>query len=116
MKTPRAFDSFKSKDAEFSAPRESERQIAKLKIDYFAMNMDREEPGADAMLYVRLNNDEDFLIPLDLLARKRLFSGVINGRCGEPETDGISLYWKNGASLSLQDMFMILQTGRKEAG
>ena len=68
--------------------------------------------GKGMALSVELNNGAYFCISLDSKADEPLFNDVVRGRCGSPETDGERVYWKNGASLSIQDMMEILQTGR----
>jgi len=43
----------------------------------------------------------------------RLIIDVVRNKCGIPKTDGKCVCWSNGATLSLQEMFDMLQTGKK---
>ena len=72
-----------------------------------------DERGMGMTLIVDLDNGSTMLFSLDSKANKPLFKDVLMNRCGKPKTDGNRVYWPNGASLSLRDMFAIMQTKQK---
>ena len=68
-----------------------------------------DENGMGMVLNVDLNNGSSIMLCLDSKANEPLFCDVVRGKCGEPKTDGDSVYWENGARLSLHDMIATLQ-------
>ena len=74
------------------------------------------KPGNGIMLNVFLDNGESFYIGLDSKAGEPLFDDVICGRCGEPETNGKNVYWRNGAGLTLPEMMEMVQKGLGRLG
>ena len=68
------------------------------------------ENGTGYTLDVDFDNGQTLLLTLDPIADKPLFYDVVRGKCGKPETDGVCVFWPNGASLSLQEMFGLMLT------
>ena len=54
-----------------------------------------------------------YTVFLDSKAKEPLFCDVVKNKCGKPITDGKCVCWSNGATLSLQDMLDMLQTGKQ---
>ena len=69
------------------------------------------ELGMGMALSVDLDNGACYTIFLDSKAKEPLFCDVVKNKCGKPKTDGKCVCWSNGATLSLQEMFDILQAG-----
>lgn len=67
--------------------------------------------GMDVFLNVDLNNGACMTFLLDSKISDPYFADILHGRYrGDPITDGGRVYWDNGASLSLDEMIVILQT------
>jgi len=73
------------------------------------------ECGIGMALNIDLDNGSCFTVFLDSLAGLPLFCDVVMNKCGKPKTDGKCVCWSNGATLSLHDMFEILQSGKESS-
>ena len=74
-----------------------------------------DENGMGIVLYVHFQNGEGIIVSLDSKANEPLFRDVLNSRCRDrPQTDGERVYWENGASLSVREMFAMLKSDMKE--
>ena len=71
------------------------------------------ELGMGMALSVDLDNGSCYTIFLDSKAKEPLFYDVVRNKCGKPKTDGKCVCWSNGATLSLQEMFDMLQAGKE---
>ena len=73
-----------------------------------------DEHGNGNVLYVHFQNGEGIIVNLDSKADEPLFNDVLNNKCcDKPQTDGEHVYWANGASLSIGEMFDMLISGVK---
>ena len=71
-----------------------------------------DERGRGSVLYVHFQNGEGIIVSLDSKANDPLFSDVLSCNCRDrPQTDGKRVYWNNGASLSISEMFAMLKSG-----
>ena len=71
-----------------------------------------DESGMGIVLYVQLHNGEGIIISLDSKADEPLFRDVLSGKCCDrPQSDGKRVYWNNGASLTIEEMFAMLKSG-----
>ena len=68
-----------------------------------------DENGKNAVLHIELDNGAYFMILLDSKANQPLFCDIVKGKCGEPSTDGKYAYWRNGASISLDEMLTLIR-------
>ena len=66
-----------------------------------------DEYGRDMWLVVDFDNGTEIFVSLDTKINEPLFIDVVMGRCGKAQTDGKRAYWKNGASLSIQEMMLM---------
>ena len=74
-----------------------------------------DERGMGSVLYVHFQNGEGIIVSLDSKADEPLFRDVLEGKCRDrPQTDGRRVYWKNGASLSVREMFAMLKSNMKD--
>lgn len=61
-------------------------------------------------LNVNLDNGHGIFIPLTSQANASRFAGVLTPKCEyNPRTDGTSVYWRDGASLTLEDIMGIVE-------
>jgi len=74
-----------------------------------------DERGRGTELFVYFDNGASVTIFLDSKANEPYFTDIIAGRYrDQPTTDGENVCWGNGARLSFNEVFDILQAGRKE--
>ena len=74
-----------------------------------------DECGMGIVLYVHFQNGEGIIVSLDSKVDEPLFRDVLNSKCRDkPQTDGERVYWENGASLSVREMYAMLQFDMKE--
>ena len=74
-----------------------------------------DESGMGIVLYVHFQNGEGIIVNLDSKVNEPLFCDVLNSKSRDrPKTDGKRVYWENGASLSVSEMFAMLKSGMKE--
>jgi hypothetical protein len=75
-----------------------------------------DERGMGIALNVDFDNSAVILVYLDSKADDPLFADIFSGKCEtQPKTDGERIYWETGASLTLQELMAILQTGADSA-
>jgi len=70
-------------------------------------NVNCDDNGKGAVLYVELSNFASISMNLDSLAKEPLFSEVLlSGQkyLAQPSTDGDRVFWSNGAELTLNDV------------
>jgi len=70
--------------------------------------------GIGYTIFVYLTNDTNIGFTLDSMLDDPLFYEAAMSRCGKPSTDGERIYWRNGASLSLHQIFSMIQSGANE--
>jgi len=88
--------------------------MARIKIESIWLDDARcDENGMGIALNVDLDNGASIIVSLDSKVNEPLFCDVVMNRYGKPETDGERVYWRNGASLSIQDMVAMLQTEKE---
>ena len=76
-----------------------------------------DERGRGIVLYVHFQNGEGIIVSLDTKADEPLFRDVLKSECRDkPQTDGERVYWENGASLSVEELFAMLQSGMQDGG
>ena len=76
-----------------------------------------DERGMGTVLYVHFQSGDGVIISLDAKADEPLFRDVLSSKCRDkPQTDGERVYWENGASLSIREMFAMLKSDMKEGG
>ena len=74
-----------------------------------------DERGMGTVLYVHFQNGEGIIVSLDKKADDPLFRDVLGGKCCDrPQTDGERVYWDNGASLSIGEMFSMLKSNMND--
>ena len=74
-----------------------------------------DEFGMGILLYAHFQNGEGIIVSLDSKVNEPLFSDVLNSACRDrPQTDGERVYWENGASLSVNELFAMLKSDIKE--
>ena len=68
------------------------------------------QPGMGIELIVYLDNNGSISVCLDSKADAPLFSEILrDSRCTEVKTDGERVCWPNGASLTVDEMVVMLQ-------
>ena len=94
--------------------------MADVKITYACLDgVSGDEQGMGIELIACLSNGTTICILLDSKAHEPLFREVIQDFMKniqiEPETDGERVYWPNGASMSIQDVWAIAQSEPRTA-
>jgi len=75
-------------------------------------NVNCDDNGKGAFLYVEFDNNTSISMCLDQLADDPLFSEVMltkQRHSAQPRTDGDRVYWSNGAALSINDIVTMIQ-------
>ena len=73
------------------------------------------ETGMGITLNVNFDNRASVTVCLDSKINDPLFADVIknkNKHCSQPQTDGDRVYWSNGASLTVDEVMLMLQTAK----
>ena len=74
----------------------------------------RDENGMGVIAFIDLDNEAGISFLLDSKADDPLFKAIMTGGAEKPETDGKRIYWQNGASLSIKEIFPILQSPKRK--
>jgi hypothetical protein len=73
-----------------------------------------DEHGMGIALNVDFDNSAVILVYLDSKAGDPLFADIFSGKCEtQPKTDGDRVYWETGASLTVPEIMVMLQTERQ---
>jgi hypothetical protein len=89
--------------------------LGKVTIKNIMMDFDtRDENGMGIIAFVDLDNEAGLSFLLDSKADNPLFKAVMTNGTETPETDGECIYWQNGASLSIQEIFSIVQSEKSD--
>lgn len=80
--------------------------------DTWMDNVNCDDNGKGAILYIELDNCTSISMSLDPLAEDPLFSEVMLSRqrhSAQPQTDGDRIHWSNGASITINDIVTMIQ-------
>ena len=67
-----------------------------------------DENGMGMLIFVDFDNDASVSFMLDSKVSEPLFDDAARGKAGKPQTDGMRVYWQNGASLTIPEMMSIV--------